>query len=60
MIEASTSKKPSSKKSKSRARRPKGIMETAAEIDLKKNDRINETKKQVLWKDESNWQLLVG
>lgn len=44
MIEASTSKKPSSKKSKSKARRPKGIMETAAEINFKKNDKINETK----------------
>lgn len=44
MIEASTSKKPSSKKSKSETRRPKEIMETAAEINLKKNDKINETK----------------
>lgn len=44
MIEASTSKKPSSKKSKSEARRPKEIMETAAEINLKKMIKLMKQK----------------
>lgn len=44
MIQAFLSKKSVLKKSKSKARRPKEIVETRGEINLKTVERINETK----------------